>query len=63
MTDQFQLVAIASVQSGLLAHLAEDPTDIVLKIAALRAAADLMSQALSMAALAQSVANIVAPRR
>lgn len=62
-TDPFQLATIASLQSGLLAHLADDPTDIGLKIAALRATADLMSQAVASAAVAQSFANMLTPKR
>jgi hypothetical protein len=61
--DPFHIEEIASVQSGLLAHLKDDPVDISIKIAALRATADLLQQSISMTVLAQQVYSILQPKK
>jgi hypothetical protein len=59
--DPFAVDEIASVQSGLLAHLKDDPIDISIKIAALRATADLLQQSVSMRVHAHQVAVALQP--
>jgi hypothetical protein len=61
--DPFHIEEIASVQAGLLASLAVDPIDISIKIAALRATADLLQQSVGMTVLAQQVAVALQPPR
>lgn len=61
--DPFHVEEIASVQAGLLASLAVDPIDISIKIAALRATADLLQQSVSMTVLAQQVYSILQPKK
>ena len=61
--DPFRVDEIASVQNGLLEYLKTDPIDIGVKIAALRAAADLLQQAVTTAVLTQQIRSILDTRR
>ncbi len=61
--DQFNIIEVLRLQGVALTSLAEDPADIGLKIAALRAAADLMQQSVAIAALTASYAAAFAPKR
>jgi hypothetical protein len=57
--DPFQVEAIASVQAGLIAHLKANPVDVVVQIAALRACADLLQQAVTTTVLAQQIRSVL----
>jgi hypothetical protein len=57
--DTFRIDEVASVQTGLLAYLKDDPVDIAVKIAALRSAADLMAQSISMTLLAHQIRSFI----
>lgn len=63
MNDDFRAGQIAETQNGILAHLAGSDADIAVKIAALRAAADLLTHAVSVAAMAAFFAAALTPKR
>ena len=57
--DPFRVDEIASLQTGLLEYLKTDPIDIGVKIAALRATADMLQQAVTTAVLTQQIRSIL----
>jgi hypothetical protein len=61
--DPFRVDEVAAVQAGLLDYLKPDPVDIAIKIAALRATADLLQQAVTTAVIAQQFRSILDPRK
>lgn len=61
--DPFQLAEITRFQNELLARLADDPEDVAIKIAALRSAADLLQQAVTIRSVSTMIAAALAPKR
>ncbi len=63
MADIFHLGETARLSAQILASVAGDPADIQIKIAALRSVADLMQNAVTMAAVAASFQAALTPKR
>ena len=61
--DPFGFADVAAMQGLILAFLADRPADIGVKIAALHAAADLMTNAVQTSALAAFIQNSLHPPR
>ncbi len=59
--DIFKVVEIMRLQDTLLNSIADEP-DVAVKIAALRSAADLLQQALSIAMLTAQFKSLMGPR-
>jgi hypothetical protein len=59
--DPFHLIEVAALQAGLLAYLKDDPLDMSIKIAALRATADLFQQSVAVAVLTRQVEMAITP--
>jgi hypothetical protein len=61
MDDQFNTIEIAALAHDLVSEVAKRPHDITVKIAALRAAAEVLQQAVASATVAAMVANALRP--
>lgn len=59
----FKEVAVAELGLDLIKHLADNPADVAIKIAALRGAADMLQQTVVMQGFAANLANILLPPR
>lgn len=59
--DVFKVADIVQLQAKLLSSIEDEP-DVAIKIAALRAAADLLQQALSIAMLTAQFKTLLGPR-
>lgn len=60
--DPFQTAEVAMLVGDLVRHVATSDADIAVKIAALRAAADLLAQAASAAHLAAIIRQSLTPK-
>ena len=63
IADPFQINEILETQEGLVRFLEQNPTDVGVKIAALRATADLLTAAVSQAAIAASIHSLLSGKR
>lgn len=62
MDDPFNIAQVTKIQQKVLNAIQDDPDDIMEKIAALRAAADLLQQAASIAMIRASFVNAMGKR-
>lgn len=62
MADEFNIMETARLQVFLLETLATDKADIQIKIGALRSAADLLQNCITMTAIAANFATALKPK-
>lgn len=57
MPDELNVIAITRLSGELVEHLAGDPRDIGIKIAALQSAAAILTQAVAVASITAAIQN------
>ena len=63
MNDLFNILTIARLQGEILVFMADGQDDIGIKIAALRASADMMQTAVNQSVINATILNVLKPQR